>query len=278
MQISIVFLSMLIFIFIFLSFIFSRHLNMGILFRKINKINKKIPVYYRKPNFYEDLKLSIQHEGFINIMGIKIKSIEYILVLRILFASIFFILLNLTGIMLYRNLLHWSLLGSAIMFFLPLATIKGFIERKAKLVNVELPDIIEIISSLIKAGLTLDESLNYISKNYKGEISNLFALFQIKKMEGYTRIEAFKIIARLSFSNDFKTTIKILAQSGDIGNPIAEVLSNLARTLRNSQRDQLKIRAERIESNLVLVIFIFLFIPMLMIFLLPVLPQIKLLF
>jgi len=56
------------------------------------------------------------------------------------------------------------------------------------------------------------------------------------------------------------------------------VLNNLSRSFRDNQRDQLKIRAERIESNLILVIFIFLFIPMLMIFLLPVLPQLRLLF
>jgi len=278
MQIAITLLSILIFTFMFLTFLFSRQLNMHIIFRKIEGINKNFSANYGKPKFYEDLQLLMEHENGIEVFRIKIKSIENILVLRILLSSAFFIFLNLLGVVLHQNLLVWSLLGSIIMFFLPVTVIRGLLESKQKTILFELPDIVEIISSLIKAGLTLDESINYISKNYKGEISNLFSLFQIKKLEGYTRAEAFKIISRLSFCNDFKIVLKVMAQSEDIGNPIAEVLNNLSRSLRSNQRDQLKIRAERIESNLVLVIFIFLFIPMLMLFLLPVLPQIKLLF
>jgi len=48
--------------------------------------------------------------------------------------------------------------------------------------------------------------------------------------------------------------------------------------MRTNQRDLLKIRSERLESNLVLVIFIFMFIPMIFLFLLPVLPQLKMFF
>ncbi|MGM0366698.1 MAG: type II secretion system F family protein [Actinomycetota bacterium] len=278
MRIAIVLLPILIFMFMFLAFVFSRHLDMNVIFRKIEGMNKKFPQNNQKPKFYEDLKLLMEHEGGIEIFRVKIKSVENILVLRILTASAFFIVLNLLGIMLSQNLLLWSLMGAAVMFFLPVAMIKGLIDRKAKSILFELPDVIEIISSLIKAGLTLDECINYVSKNYKGSISDLFALFEIKKLEGHTRSEAFKIISRLSFCNDFKTVIKIMAQSEEIGNPIAEVLNNLSKSLRDNQRDQLKIKAERLESNLVLIIFIFLFIPMLMIFLLPVLPQLKLLF
>jgi len=95
---------------------------------------------------------------------------------------------------------------------------------------------------------------------------------------GYGKKEAYYNIARLSFCNDFKTVIKILIQSDIVGNPIKDVLKDLSRVIRNNQRDLIKMKAERLESNLVIVIFIFIFIPMLLLFLLPVFPQLKMLF
>ncbi len=277
MKLAIVILSVLLFVFVVMVLVFSRHVNMAVLSRKIQSISRKFPDS-QKPKQDEDLQLWLKHQGPLKILGVPIKNVEHILVVRILLASAFFIVLNLLGLLLVRNLIIWSLLASGVAFFLPTAMMKGFKDRQSKSILYELPDMIEILSSLIKAGLTLDEAIAYISRNYKGHISRLFALFGVKKLEGHTRDEAFMIISRLSFCPDFKTTIKIMAQSEHIGNPIAEVLNNLSRSFRDNQRDQLKIRAERIESNLILVIFIFLFIPMLMIFLLPVLPQLRLLF
>ena len=134
------------------------------------------------------------------------------------------------------------------------------------------------MSSLIKAGLNLDESINYISTNYKGEVSKLFAIAQLRVLEGISKKEAYHKIAKLSFCNDFKTIIKILIQSEMIGNPIKDVLKGLSKAMRDNQRDQLKMRAEKLEGNLILIIFIFMFIPMIFLFLLPVLPQLKMLF
>ncbi len=277
MELAALLLPVLIFLFMFLSFIFSRNIKISAVSRKIEKFNRKISLN-QKPRFYEDMRMLLKNESRIKVLGIKVNNLEKVFLLQILLASAFLITMNLLGILLSRNLFVWSLVGSAIAYFLPITIIKGFMDKKGRSVLVELPDIIEITSSLIEAGLTLDEAIKYISLNYKGSISKLFALLQVKKLEGHTRAEAFKIISRLSFCEDFKTVIKLMAQSEEIGNPIAEVLSDLSTSLRNNQRDKLKIRAERMESNLVLVIFIFLFIPMLMIFMLPVLPQIRLLF
>jgi pilus assembly protein TadC len=79
----------------------------------------------------------------------------------------------------------------------------------------------------------------------------------------------------MSYCAEFYSFIKVIHQSEIIGNPIKDVLKDLSRVYRNNQRDNLKMRAEKLESNLILVIFIFIFIPMLLIFLMPVLPQLK---
>jgi tight adherence protein C len=177
-----------------------------------------------------------------------------------------------------KNFIFYSFIGAIILYFLPIEIIKSKISSKSKRIQNELPDIVDILSSLIKAGLSLNEALNYISDNYKCETSRLFKLAQIKIFEGYSKMNAYYLIARLSFCNDFKTVIKILVQAEMIGNPISKVLKDVSKVMRTNQRDLLKIRSERLENNLVLVIFIFMFIPMIFLFLLPVLPQLKMFF
>jgi hypothetical protein len=48
--------------------------------------------------------------------------------------------------------------------------------------------------------------------------------------------------------------------------------------MRENQRDFLKMKAEKLESNLIIVIFIFIFIPVIALFLIPVIPQLQILF
>src|SRR4030065_574406 len=270
--------AILISIFIFLLLINLNHKNVSLV---INKMEIQAGYIYKKINRIksdEDLKLLFEEQNGTNIFGIKIRSLEGLFLFRIILSLSFFLIFSFLGFFLGKNLILYSFIGALIFHFLPLEITKGKINSKSKRVQNEIPDIVDILSSLIKAGLNLDEALNYISNNYECEISRLFKMAQIKIFEGYSKMDAFYLIARISFCNDFKTVIKILVQAEMIGNPISGVLKDISRVIRTNQRDLLKIRSERLESNLVLVVFIFMFIPMIFLFLLPVLPQLKMFF
>ena len=103
-------------------------------------------------------------------------------------------------------------------------------------------------------------------------------MLHAKILEGRSKPEAFNIIARLSFCSEFKNLIKVLAQSEIIGNPVKDILKDLSRVMRENQRNFLKMKAEKLESNLMIVIFIFIFIPVIALFLIPVIPQLQIFF
>jgi len=226
----------------------------------------------------DDIKLLFEEEGSINIFGVRVKSIEGLFLLRIISSISFLIFLIVFGFLWKKNLTYHALIGAVIIYFLPPQIIKSKIITKSKKIQSELPDVIDILSSLIKAGLNLDEALNYISENYKCETGKLFKKAQVKIFEGTSKADAYHSIAKLSFCNDFKTVIKILVQAEIIGNPVSKVLKDMSKVIRNNQRDLLKISSERLESNLVLIIFIFMFVPTIFLFLLPVIPQLQMLF
>ncbi len=247
----------------------------------LEKIENRASRFLDKGNILnksKDINLMFEENKALSIFGVKIKSVEGLFLFRLILSLSFLIFFNIFGILFDKNFILFSIIGAFIFYFLPIEIIKGKINLIKKKISNELPEILDILSSLIKAGLNLDESINYISTNYKGEVSKLFAIAQLRVLEGISKKEAYHRIAKLSFCNDFKTIIKILIQSEMIGNPIKDVLKGLSKAMRDNQRDQLKMRAEKLEGNLILIIFIFMFIPMIFLFLLPVLPQLKMLF
>jgi tight adherence protein C len=226
-------------------------------------------------SFASKVKLLFESRGRMNILGFRIKTIEEFYILKIILSVSVFLPVLVAGFFLSINLLLYAALAATVFYFLPSEIVKGKINNISKKILIELPEIIDLMASLIKAGLTIDETIVYIFKNLSGEIPGLFRIYNIKILEGAIRREAFDSVGKMSYCAEFYSFIKIIYQSEVIGNPIKEVLKDLSRVYRNNQRDNLKMRAEKLESNLILVIFIFIFIPMLLIFLMPVLPQLK---
>ena len=264
--------------FVFLLIVNVNSSDLKIVLKRVEGRSRNLFKRRIKTGFGNDLKFLMDEEGSVKIFGFSIGSLESLFLLKITLASSFFIIFILIGFLLEKNFVIYSLIVALIFYFLPAEILKGKMKSRGRRVLSELPDIVDIFSSLIKAGLSLDEVVRYISDNYKGEVSKLFKLVQIKILEGRSKKDAYYSIARLSFCNDFKTVIKILVQSDIVGNPIKDVLKDLSKVIRNNQRDLLKMRAERLEGNLIIVVFIFIFIPMLFLFLLPVFPQLKMLF
>jgi len=278
MRLLIITFSALISIFTVILFTMNGRSELAFLLGKLEERKSSFFKVNRNTKFIEDMRFLIEQRGSIKFFGMNFRSPESLLLFRIIFALSFAMILILSGFMIGKNFIILSIALGLILFFLPIEVIKNRQLVYSRKVLRELPDIIDIISSLTKAGLTLEESITYISNNYKGEISNLFKLYKIKLLEGYSKKEAYLTVAGLSFCNEFKSIMKIFLQSEEMGNPIKDVLKDLSRVIRDNQRDLLKMKAEKLENNLIIVIFVFIFIPMITIFLIPVIPQLKILF
>ena len=225
-----------------------------------------------------EIDLFLKEKGPVQILGISVKTSVGILVFRIILSTTVFVIINIPGFFLGNNLYLISFIMALILYFLPVEVLKGRIKAVSKKISNELPESLDILSSLIKAGLNLDQAIDYYSINYRGDISDLFKIAKTKIYEGENPRDSYYKIAELSFCNEFKTALKIIVQSDMVGNPVNKVLKDLSRSLRINQRDQIKIKAERLESSLMMVIFVFMFIPMMVLFLLPVIPQLKMIF
>ncbi|MBM3699843.1 MAG: hypothetical protein FJW68_02850 [Actinobacteria bacterium] len=230
---------------------------------------------YKNTHSFKDLDIFLKDWGHISILGIKIKTPEAFFLLQISLPVAVIISFAALGLLLAKNfILHGSAAALIIYFILP-AIVRAKISLKAANVLYCLPDVIDMMASLINAGLSVDEAMAYIGQNLDNAVSGLFKVYHLAIFEGSTKKEAFDKICRMSFCSEFKSFIRIIHQAETMGNPIREILRDLSKVYRNNERDLLKMKAEKLESKLIIVIFIFIFIPMLAIFLIPVLPQLK---
>ena len=264
--------------FIFLCFFNARNIRVRSLIKRIENYADNFSIGKEKYSKTSQIKLFLDGRGFVKVFGVRIESTSGLFVLRIILSVTALVVFPILGFFTGKNFFILAFFLSLILFLLPAEILKSKIKIISRKILNELPETLDILSSLIKAGLNLDQAANYYSSNYKGEIGKLFKTAQINIYEGKSRKDAYFEIAELSFCNEFKTIIKIIIQSDLVGNPINTVLKDLSRTIRRNQRDQIKIKAERLESSLMLIIFVFMFIPMMFLFLLPVIPQLKMIF
>ena len=202
----------------------------------------------RSPLLKEDRKnlksyyvLYLHEERKFNFFGFAVNSIEDFLLIKVFLLITSVLLINIIAVIIHKNFLLISLLVGIILFFLPSEILKNKIRLKSRQVLEELPDFIDILYSLINAGLTLEESISYISKECKGQIRDLFKIAKIKMFEGMSRADAYYYVCKISFCDDFQRIIKILTQADVIGNPVKDILKELSNDLRDNQRDLLKI-------------------------------------
>ncbi len=278
MSLIIILISLLISAFVFLFFFNSRQIHTKSLMKKIENYTSNITLKKNKNTEHLRHKFFLEERKIIKILGIRIKTIEGLFVFKVFLSLSSLIFIIIFGFFMGNNFILFALLISFLLFFVPSEIFKGKIKKISKNIAIEIPDTLDILSSLIKAGLNLDDAINYYSNNYQGEVSQLFKMALIKIYEGQRRKDAYYCMAKLSFCNEFRTIIKIIIQADSIGNPINIVLKDLSKAIRNNQRDQIKMKAERLESSLMLIIFVFMFIPMMILFLLPIIPQLKMIF
>ena len=276
-QFIITILAILMTAFFFLIFYLYRPPNIRSYFKKYKNSRLSTALADYNPRI-KDIKALLEDYGSINISKIKIEDTESLAVLSILSSVSVIALFATLGFLTGKNFLIISISAGIGCFFIPyVIAVKKIGNIKTK-VDDELPEIIDFLSSLTGSGLTVDESIYYIAKSYRGHIAYLFGHARNMVLDGCSLKEALLKISRMSFSKGFERLAKTLIRSEEIGNPIKMVLRNMSREVRARERDQIKTKAQRLEGSLMIVIFIFLFIPMISLFMLPVIPQLQLLF
>jgi tight adherence protein B len=144
----------------------------------------------------------------------------------------------LVGLLTGRGLLAFlfSLVGALI----PPLMVKKAREKRIKKINAQLVDALTIISNSLRAGFSFMQTIELVSKEMPNPLSKEFARTFREVNLGATTEDALNNLGERVGSEDLKLIITAVLIQRQIGGNLAEIMDNIARTIR----DRIRIEGE----------------------------------
>lgn len=226
----------------------------------------------------DQLNLALEVLDGLKVAGIRVTNIVDLYLLKVTLAALPLAIVGLLDSWSKTNLIIFYLVGPVVGWILPSFLLEKKIESRRKEILLELPDVVDLLSSLMEAGLSFDGAVEYLTKHYSGLVSDLFKKANFHIAVGKARREAFLSVAQASFTEELAVVMRIIFQAEVNGNPIKEVLKGLAKLQRENQFNSTRRRAEKLGAKMTLVTFAFFLPPMFLIYIMPFLPNLLAIF
>ena len=230
---------------------------------------KLIPYTSRsvKPEELERLAAKIKLAGSpYGIKPIELYNIKYAYaLLTFLFGAVVCVLLNLP--------FPISFAFAGIGLILPEAGwINPLIAKRGKQADMELPNILDLVSVCLASGLTVDRAISTVCAQKEGMLINEFRRVDSDLQRGSTIPEAVLDMTKRVDSKHVMQVYKNISMADRLGTPIADSLKVLADTLRNDTFEMVKQRAARAASLVLLPVLFFIFPAIIILIVGPAVP------
>ncbi len=168
------------------------------------------------------------------------------------------------------------LIGIAVFAVYTMARFRltGNIAKRKNKIEDGLPNVLDLLSVSVSAGLGFDQALLYVVERCDGPLVDELAIAQKEISLGRARTEALKRLAARCDVAPLNIFVSAVIQADTLGIPIANVLSTQADNIRNLHRQKIEERAAKLPVK-ILIPIVFLVFPNLFIVILgPAVPGI----
>ena len=176
--------------------------------------------------------------------------------------------LGLCGFLFFHNFLI-TFIGVGVGMVIPTACIKYLkVQRKARFQH-QLVDALTILSSSLKAGLSLIEAIEVISEEMSAPISQEFGLILRENKMGITLDESLMRLYQRTKVKELKLIINSILVAREAGGDLTKIFSRLTNGIRDNQKLKDSIRTLTMQGKLqglIMSLLPFLFISMIVTF------------
>ncbi len=223
---------------------------------RLHKLKKKLAksieaLYHMLPRSYRE---KVEQEiGYAGIEGDKTLFCGGLVALFWLAAII-----NLAFLTLFVHAPVWlsvlpTLLLLIVGYYSPYLVFMNVAEARRKRMELVLPDILLLIASNVKSGLTIDRAILFAARPEFGELSKEFKNVAFEIYGGEDIGSAFRKLTKRIKSVMLERTVKLLIEGLRAGGAVASLLEETANDIRNTEVLQREIRS----SVMMYVMFIF---------------------
>ncbi len=193
-------------------------------------------------------------EHKINVAGMTSTwTVERLLATKMFFGAIGLVV---GGVVLARGLSIKSLVTAVLLtaggYIMPDMSLDRRAKDRAKLIEKQLPDILDQMTIGVEAGLGFDAALVRVAQENEGPLAEEFGRMMQDRQLGMAREEAFNRVVSRTDSADLKHFILALTQANKHGMPLATVLRVQADEMRQKRRVRAEEKALALPVKLVL--------------------------
>jgi tight adherence protein C len=200
------------------------------------------------------------------------KGLQYALsvFLSLLFFGIFSVM-N-TGLL---TRLEMGIIGCLIGYMLPNSWLKAKAKQRQKEIQHSLPDVLDLLTVSVEAGLGFDAALLKVVEKQKGVLAEEFLRVLQEIKMGRPRRESLRDLARRNKpAEDLSNVVASLVQADQLGISIGGVLRNQAQQIRQKQRQRAEEKAQKAPVKMMIPLVFFVFPSIFIIVLGPAIIQI----
>lgn len=140
---------------------------------------------------------------------------------------------------------------AAFAFFLPDLIINQRRLSRQKAIRLTLPDLLDMLTISVEAGLGFDAALAKLVQNSSGPLSEEFARMLAEIQAGLPRQDAFRRLSERTGVSEVATFVSSIVQADVFGVSVASVLRTQARELRIRRRQHAEEQAQKAPVKMV---------------------------
>ena len=153
--------------------------------------------------------------------------------------------------------------------FLPFSVLNSIIRKRQKLITRQLPEVLDLLSVSVQAGLSFDGSVRRVVERMAGPLIDEFKRAYQDVQMGVPRARALQAMARRCDVDDVYLFITAVVQAERLGTSMGKTLTNQADNMRERRKQKAKAEALKAPVKIIFPLVIFIFPAIFVIALLP---------
>lgn len=198
--------------------------------------------------------------------------------LSVLLSLLLFIIFSFMNSRLFMRL-EMGFIGVLIGYLLPSYWLKAKSKQRQKEIQHTLPDVLDLLTVSVEAGLGFDAALLKVVEKQKGVLAEEFLRVLQEIKMGRPRRESLRDLAkRNETAEDLNNVVASLVQADQLGISIGGVLRNQAKQIRQKQRQRAEEKAQKAPVKMMIPLVFFVFPSIFIIVIGPAVIQIMVMF
>ncbi|NLH46322.1 MAG: type II secretion system F family protein [Acholeplasmataceae bacterium] len=174
----------------------------------------------------------------------------------------------------YNKIMAYAFLTFAIGLFLPYLMLEQKITKRKAALQRELPDVLDLLTVSVEAGLGFDGALVKLSEKMKGEMVDEFTRMLQEVRVGVSRKDALRALAERCNVQDVSLFTSALIQADQLGVSIAKVLRIQSADIREKRKQRAEEQGMKAPIKMLFPLVFFIFPALLIVLLGPAFLQI----